>query len=218
MPQFINTYDPNDTRLGDTWLLGPQLHASTGEPVITYVNKVPSMAGTESNQGARIGKYAIKQGATGSLDNDFPMLRYADVLMMKAEALLRTGRADEAALLVTEVRQRAFLATDPSKAVVTGAELLQGSSYQYGIQNEDGTVTGTGGDDIEFGRFLDELGWEFAAEAHRRQDIIRFGVFQTKSWFNHSPHPQADSRTLFPIPNDEMNKNPKLTQNPGYND
>jgi len=216
VPQFIDTYDPSDSRLEDTWLLGPQLHASTGEPVINYVNKVPSMAGSESNQGARIGKYAIKQGATGSLDNDFPMLRYADVLMMKAEALLRTGRADEAATLVTEVRQRAFRSTDPSKAVVTGAELQQGSSYNYGIQNEDGSISGAGGGDIEFGRFLDELGWEFAAEAHRRQDIIRFGVFQTKSWFNHSPHPQADTRTIFPVPNDEMNKNPKLTQNPGY--
>ena len=99
---------------------------------------------------------------------------------------------------------------------MTGADLLKGSSYNYGIQNEDGSINGTGGDDIMFGRFLDELGWEFAAEAHRRQDIIRFGVFQTKSWFNHSPHSMPETRTIFPIPNDEINKNPKLKQNSGY--
>ena len=216
VPQFIDTYDADDSRLEDTWIMGPQYNASTGEEVINYTKAVPSMAGTSSHDGFRIGKYAIKQGATGSLDNDYPMLRYADVLMMKAESLLRTGRADEAATLVTEVRQRAFKDTDPSKATVTGAELMQGSSYNYGLQKEDGTVEGTGGADIQYGRFLDELGWEFAAEAHRRQDLIRFGVFQTKSWFNHSPHAQAETRTIFPIPNAEINKNPNLTQNPGY--
>src|SRR5690606_39387694 len=77
----------------------------------------------------------------------------------------------------------------------------------------DGTA---GGADIQYGRFLDELGWEFTAEAKRRQDIIRFGVFQTKSWFNHSPHANAQSRTLFPIPENELNKNSNLSQNQGY--
>jgi hypothetical protein len=71
-----------------------------------------------------------------------------------------------------------------------------------------------GGDDVKFGRFFDELGWEFAAEAHRRQDMIRFGVHQTKKWFNHSPQPQQ--RTLFPIPQNELDKNTNLKQNPGY--
>lgn len=221
VPQFINTYDPEDTRLKDTWIQGPQVSPVTGQILINYVNVVPGMGGTDgivaqSNQGFRVGKFVIKRNATGDLDNDFPFLRYADVLMMKAEALLRTGRADEAALIVTDVRKRAFR-SNPSKAVVTGAQLMQGSKYQYGLQAPDGTVADVnGGDDIQYGRFLDELGWEFAAEAHRRQDLIRFGVFQTKRWFNHSPHAQAQTRTLFPIPADELAKNPNLKQNTGY--
>lgn len=214
VPQFIDTYDPDDTRLSDTWIMGEQIHASTGEVVIDYVKNVPSMAASESYHGYRIGKYAIKPNATGSLDNDYPMFRYADVLMMKAESLLRLGRADEAATLVTQVRQRAFEGTDPAKATVTGAELMQGSSYEYGYW-EDGEITEyEGGDDIPFGRFLDELGWEFAAEAHRRQDLIRFGVYTTKTWFNHRP--SEDYKVLFPIPESEMNNNPNLVQNPGY--
>jgi hypothetical protein len=61
---------------------------------------------------------------------------------------------------------------------------------------------------------LDELGWEFAAEAHRRQQLIRFGVFTTKTWFNHEPN--GDYRTIFAIPQPRLNTNDKLAQNPGY--
>lgn len=213
VPQFIDTYDPEDTRLQDTWIMGPQKNATTGEVVIDYQKNVPSMAATESYHGFRIGKYAIKPGATGALDNDYPMFRYADVLMMKAESLLRTGFPDDAAELVTEVRERAFRDTNPAKATVTGPQLLQGSSYQYGYQAEDGSITDLqGGDDIQYGRFLDELGWEFAAEAHRRQDLIRFDVFTRKAWFNHQP--SDPTKILFPIPEAELNKNPNLKPNP----
>jgi hypothetical protein len=214
VPQFIDTYHPDDTRLQDTWIMGPQKHASTGEVVIDYVKNVPGMDESASNDGYRIGKFAIKPNAQFNLDNDFPLFRYGDVLMMKAESLLRTGSANEAAGLVTQVRERAFLKTDPDKAVVTAEELSQGSSYAYGYW-EDGELTEPeGGDDIQFGRFLDELGWEFAAEARRRQDLIRFGVFTTKSWFNHRP--SDPTKTLFPIPEGELNKNPHLKQNSGY--
>jgi hypothetical protein len=92
---------------------------------------------------------------------------------------------------------------------------MMGSSYQYGYYNTNATITETqGGADIPYGRFLDELGWEFAAEAHRRQDLIRFNVFNTKIWFNHRP--SAVTRKLFPIPESELVKNPNLKQNPGY--
>jgi len=220
VPQFIDTYDTEDSRLKDSWIQGPQYHAVTGALVIDYQKAVPGIGGdgtvAASNSGFRIGKYKIKQGATNNLDNDYPMFRYADVLMMKAEALLRKGDANGAAALVTQVRQRAFKAT-PAKAAVKGEDLLKGSVYQYGWQEKNGTVgVSNGGADIKYGRFLDELGWEFAAEAHRRQDLIRFGVFQTKSWFNHNPHAQAQTRTIFPIPLGELTKNPNLKQNTGY--
>ncbi|WP_439557310.1 RagB/SusD family nutrient uptake outer membrane protein [Dyadobacter sp.] len=214
VPQFIDTYDPEDGRLADSWIMGPQKNATTGAVVITYSKTVPGMDKTASSDGYRIGKYKIKPNATGSLDNDFPFLRYADVLMIKAEALLRTGKAAEAAALVTQVRARAFKA-NPAKATVTAADLAKGSKYNYGYQAADGTITERqGGEDVKFGRFLDELGWEFAAEAHRRQDLIRFGVYETKKWFNHRP--QAQQRALFPIPQNEIDKNPNLKQNPGY--
>lgn len=214
VPQFINTYDADDSRLKDSWIQGPQYNPNTGALVIDFVNTVTSIETSAANHGFRIGKYEIKQGQRAGASNDFPIFRYADILMMKAESLLRTGFANEAADLVTQVRQRNFKST-PAKAIVTGADLQQGSSYNYGFWDNGAITEPQGGADIQYGRFLDELGWEFAAEAHRRQDIIRFGVFTTKMWFQHR---NSDiNKTIFPIPQVEMNKNPNLKQNPGYN-
>jgi len=211
VPQFIDTYDAADTRLKDTWLQGPQ-KTPAGVEVIDYVKFVEGIEKSKSNEGYRIGKYEIKVGAKGSLSNDFPVFRYADVLMMKAECLLRAGQTAEAAALVTQVRQRAFASTTPAKATVTVADLQKGSSYQYGYWNNGQITELQGGADVTYGRFLDELGWEFAAEGHRRQDLIRFGIFTTKKWFQHRPN--GDNRKLFFIPQEEMNKNPNLIQNP----
>ncbi len=236
-PQFIDTYDPDDTRMngvpsdngrGGTWLSGPQFTPdhTYGYDFVNYVPAYylpPSDPNLAFNTGYPVWKYEIYAGETGSSDVDYPIVRYAEVLMMKAEALLRTGDAAGAAALVTQVRQRDFSQTDPSKATVTGADLMKGSSFDYGWYDEDGvTKTGPGGTpvvnggaDIQYGRFLDELGWEFAAEGHRRMDLIRFGVFSTKMWFNHNPDPDTHLQ-IFPIPYYALNTNPNLKQNPGY--
>jgi hypothetical protein len=222
IPQFINTFDPDDSRLKNNWIQGQQytlagvpingsLGAYTGKP-LNYVNVVPGVDSTEEVHGFRLGKFEYKQGALLGLSNDFPLFRYADVLMMKAECLLRTGDANGAAALVTQVRQRDFT-TNPAKATVTGAQLQAGSVYDYGLRNHINT-SHEGGADIQYGRFLDELGWEFTTEGRRRQDLIRFGVFTKKSWLSHSPN--GDYRALLPLPRQEVVKNPNLKQNTGY--
>ena len=222
IPQFISTFDPSDARLTDNYIMGQQYTANgdslfgtmgayVGKP-LAYRNYLPGVDQSEEVDGYRLGKFEIAMGATNRLSNDWPLFRYADVLMMKAECLLRTGDADGAASLVTKVRERDFK-SDPSKAVVTGAQLLKGSSYDYGLRNHLAS-TDEGGADIQYGRFLDELAWEFNQEARRRTDLIRFGVFTTKSWLSHSPN--GDYRALFPIPKTEIDKNPNLKQNPGY--
>jgi hypothetical protein len=223
IPQFINTFDTlDDARFRDNWIRGTQ-YSSNGDvlivqngaqkgQVLNLVNQVPAVDSTEARHGLRLGKFEIAKGTGSILKNDFPFFRYADILMMKAECLLRTGHPDEAAAIVTQVRERSFK-NNPLKAVVTGAQLSQGSSYHYGRRDFHGT-TNEGGADIQYGRFLDELGYEFFEEAHRRQDLIRFGVFTKKSWLSHEPH--GDHRTLYPIPQPEINKNSNLKQNVGY--
>jgi hypothetical protein len=222
IPQFINTFDPDDSRLKNNWIQGQQytlaglpingsLGAYTNKP-LNYINVVPGVDSTEEVHGFRLGKFEYKQGALLGLSNDFPLFRYADILMMKAECLLRTGDANGAAALVTQVRQRDFTA-NPAKATVTGAQLQAGSVYDYGLRNHINT-SHEGGTDVQYGRFLDELGWEFNTEGRRRQDMIRFGVFTKKSWLSHSPN--GDYRALLPLPRQEVVKNPNLKQNTGY--
>lgn len=221
LPQYIDTFDPDDRRLRDDFIAGVQFSATgdtlkctmgnlVGRP-LDYVNHVNSIDGSEENQGLRWGKFEYAQGITNRLSNDFPLLRYADVLLMKAEALLRTGQADEAARLVTEVRRRNF-ADLPEKAAVSGSQLEGTTCYDYGRRDDSRTTHD--GAQVKYGRMLDELGWEFSQEGRRRQDMVRFGVFTTRAWFSHDA--SDATRNLYPIPNRQILTNGKLKQNPGY--
>lgn len=60
---------------------------------------------------------------------------------------------------------------------------------------------------------LDERGFETYWEALRRIDQIRFGTF-TATWSEKTV--TDDFRVLFPIPQQALDSNPNLTQNPGY--
>jgi starch-binding outer membrane protein, SusD/RagB family len=223
IPQFINTFDTLDARYIDNYIKGVQyasngdvLIASWGEQVgkpLFFRNHVYGVDHSDETDGFRLGKFEIAMGATNRLSNDWPLFRYADVLMMKAECLLRTGHADDAAAIVTTVRERDFK-LKPENAVVTGAQLQGGSNYDYGLRNHLVPFTYEGGADIQYGRMLDELGYEFCQEARRRTDMIRFGMFTNKSWLSHSPN--GDYRALYPIPGTEIAKNSNLVQNTGY--
>lgn len=211
-PQFIDSYNPLDVRLKENFIAGQQ-YAITGEPLsINYENAVPSIDESDKDDGLRWGKFEYAIGATNRLSNDWPMFRYADILLMKAEALLRSGQAG-AGEIVTQVRARAFI-NNPALATVTDAQLMLGSNYNYGRRDKN-SQTVEGGSNIVMGRFLDELGWEFTQEGRRRQDLIRFGVFSTKSWFSHTATNNINFN-LFPIPNDIMLTNSNLKQNEGY--
>jgi hypothetical protein len=65
---------------------------------------------------------------------------------------------------------------------------------------------------------LDELynerGREMFAEASRRTDAIRFGKWGQPWWEKAASN--ATVRGIFPIPQNQLNANPKLKQNPGY--
>jgi len=222
-PLFLDTYDPDDIRFEYTYIIGPQYAADgvtpilcayekKGEPLV-FTKELPDGIFVGENEGARIKKFEYRMGAKNSLSNDFPLFRYAQVLMMKAESLLRTGQKDQAADIVTQVRQRAFL-DYPEKATVTGDQLLENSSYQYGYVENYVTVDPGNTDPIQYGRFLDELAWEFSVEATRRRDLIRFGIFTKKSWLSHKPN--GDYRTVFPIIQGAIDANPNLVQNPNY--
>ena len=221
--QFIDTYDPEDSRIDDTWEHGPQFAANGTTPLmclydragqqLNYTKEVANGLYTPENEGYRIIKYKPEIGATNPMNNDAPFFRYAHVLMMKAECLLRTGQADAAADIVTQVRQRAFK-NNPAKATVTGTQLTANTKYNYGyVENY---VIAEPGDQtpVEFGGFYDELGYEFACEWGRRRDMIRFGTYSKKSWLSHKP--QGEKVNVFPYPQSFLDANPGYEQNPAY--
>ncbi|MBQ7623281.1 MAG: RagB/SusD family nutrient uptake outer membrane protein [Bacteroidales bacterium] len=101
----------------------------------------------EKTAGARMRKYqtdynAFKDGKL--MDNDWVVFRYADVLLMKAEALLHTAEEDEALSIVNEVR---FRAGAPDLEILTFDILLEERLREFaweGLRRQDL---------VRFGRF-----------------------------------------------------------------
>lgn len=236
-PQFLDIYEDGDTRMENTWT-GGQQYAADGSPIMVdgepliYTRELHSIdnPGCYPFESYRLVKYEIKSGDFGTSYDDVPYFRLADAYMMKAECLLRLGQDEaEAARLVSQVRARNFKA-HPEKATVTVAQLKGGSKYKYGHRENQGKqgeadkwiITEEGGDDIELGGLLDEYAKEFVAEAHRRDDLIRFhikgsnmNVYCGKSWF--CKDKEADRNCdIFPIPKSALDGNINLKQNPGY--
>jgi hypothetical protein len=125
---------------------------------------------------------------------DFPIFRYADALLMRAEANYRLGNDAEAVADINVIRQRA-----------------------YG--NTDGNISTT---ELSAQFILDERAREFYYEAQRRTDLVRFGQFTDGTyhwqWKGGSFAGAATDNHLdiFPIPGDEISANPNMTQNSGY--
>jgi hypothetical protein len=58
-------------------------------------------------------------------------------------------------------------------------------------------------------QILEERGREMFWEAHRRQDLIRFGKFNNAWWEKDASTPD---RKIFPIPQSEIDANPNLAK------
>ena len=147
---------------------------------------------TLERTGIRPMKYPpdFTNNGAGTIDNDMVHLRLPDVLLMKAEAILRGGTATTAGTygntplaLVNSIRTNAS-----RRASALGAVTL----------------------DV----LLDERGRELYLELWRRQDLVRFGKFLGP--IQEKPQTSASTYLIFPIPNQQIAVNPNLVQNPGY--
>lgn len=223
-PQFINGYEKNDLRKAKTWLMGPQYsYTDPTELVWTCLNYLPSLTcftadginKTSIDYGYRVNKWEFDNTTSGDWSHDFPYFRYAETLMIKAECLLRLGQnEEEAAQLITQVRKRDF--ENPADAIVTVSNLKADTRIKYGTLDWNNNIDKAGNQTpVTLGGLYDELGYEFACEAQRRTEMIRFGTYSTKNWFNHEAITDGHTK-IFPIPLDALNANSNLTQNPGY--
>ncbi|MDR0507238.1 MAG: RagB/SusD family nutrient uptake outer membrane protein [Dysgonamonadaceae bacterium] len=132
-------------------------------------------------------------GSDGNfVDTDYPLFRLADAYLMYAEAAVRSNSNKAmAANYVNQLRARAGISAVSQSDLTTDF-----------ILNERAR----------------ELYWE----GWRRQDLIRFGKFTGNSYVwqwkgnSHDGTVIADFRKLFPLPEDQLQMNKNLKQNPGY--
>ncbi|MCG8309411.1 MAG: RagB/SusD family nutrient uptake outer membrane protein [Cytophagales bacterium] len=165
---FYDKFDSNDLRLTDEYegqtdksgikmgfLIGQQFDSAgtalqdrKGNPLsFTKEVSLKEIGNDLEVKGIRVIKYPIDYNNGDDIDNDLVIYRYADVLLMKAEAILRGGtptNGDTPLSLVNSIREK------------RGVGLLTS---------------------VDLDLLLDERGFELYWEGHRRQDLIRFGKF-----------------------------------------
>lgn len=145
----------------------------------------------EKTAGARILKYEFDFNSRDDgrlMNNDIVLFRFADMILMYAEACYRLGDKESAVAAINKVYSRSnYPETWPSYTEVN--------------------------DDI----LLRERLMEFMWEGWRRNDLIRFGRFNKPYDLKTDASHEADGHTIvFPIPADLLVMHPDWKQNPGY--
>lgn len=143
-------------------------------------------------------KNITSSGAAGSdptfADTDYVIFRLADVYLMYAEAVVNEG---------------------------SGGSRGEAVGYINELRNRAGSTTISDGN-LTLDFLIDERSRELYWEGHRRQDLIRFGLFTGGNynwvWKGGSPNGIAlpSHFNVYPIPLNNLTANPNLTQNPGY--
>ncbi|MCQ2368996.1 MAG: RagB/SusD family nutrient uptake outer membrane protein [Paludibacteraceae bacterium] len=169
------------------WFLGPVKDANgnimtddQGDQVI-IVKNFKSKENSTWNDGARCMKYETELNSTVNKysENDFVLMRYAEIVLMYAEACLRGAEGYNLGYVQSDldlIRTRAGVMTLTSLNLNT--------------------------DRADKNSILNERAREFAWENLRRRDLIRFGVYTNPSykWDFKNIKPGEDFRKWFPIP------------------
>lgn len=180
--EFIDSYEANDNRKALTVLY-------TGCP--SFDGK--TYQATYSTTGYNVRKFLVPLSTVSSYDNsplNFPVIRFSNILLMKAEALNELGQTSQAEVPLNRVRNRAGLSN-----IASG---LSQAAFRNSVMKERRV--------------------ELAFEGQRWFDLIRVNNGQYGLDFLHSigKTNATAKHLLFPIPQIEIDRNPKLTQNPGY--
>lgn len=158
----------------------------SGNPLI-FTPDVSLFFSTET-KGIRTNKYPLDpatiNGGGWGSQNEFVFFRFSDTRLMKAEAILRGGTA-------------------------TGGETP--AAIVNGIRTNRNVAALAS---VDLTTLLAERGRELYLEAWRRNDMVRYGVFNNP--VGERPSASPGTRTVFPIPNIALSSNPNLKQNAGY--
>ncbi len=181
----------------------------------------------KSQQGLLTDKSFWTSGVTA---NNYTIIRFADVILMLAEAEAQLGNLDRAQDLVNEVRARA---AKPASWVMNGA--VPAANYKVGLYTAPWTSKEEALKDIYFERKI-----ELGMEGHRFFDLVRWGIAEQtlNKYFNYVSgvtDPNMNNKRLylkgakftagkneyFPIPQAQIDLSTTqgaavLSQNPNY--
>jgi len=140
----------------------------------------------------------VTNDAIDNADANWPFLRYADVLLIYAEAQNELGNSSKALSNLNKVRAR-------SNAI-------------------EGTVEELNTKTLLRSAIIEERAKEFACEADRRWDLIRWGIYlDAMNAFEGTDDSgvlknRVERNLLYPLPAQELNTNKAITSNnPGWN-
>ncbi len=159
----------------------------------SYINNSNATVNILAGDNARSFKYWDNSTIGNNSGNDVPILRYADILLCRAEALneLSAIPPGECFTLINQVRTRAGL---PNLTLI---EAPTKESFKTAL--------------------FRERGWEFISEGKRREDLIRQGTFISSAIARGISSELATAdKVLFPIPLSEIQANKLCIQNQGY--
>lgn len=179
--EFIGQYEADDKRK-DLTVLYPGCPAFDGK----------NYQGEYSTTGYNLRKFLVPKSVSPDYDTNplnWPVLRYADVLLMEAECLCETNKLSEALVPLNKVRKRAGL-SDATAASQTDLR----------------------------SKIRKERRVELAFEGQRWFDVIRYDNGQyAQQYFQSIGKANFNAKhLLLPIPQKEIDANPNLAQNPGY--
>lgn len=195
--QTYNRFDADDIRRS-VILAGPQVDLFTSAPVnnrqgtrLIFTPVIADITSANEGEGARIYKFPLDPNRAGNASgNDFTLYRLAEMYLIKAEAANELNQSPAVVVgFLNTVRARAF---SPAKPILAAGQTQ--ASLRALIFNE---------------RLFELLG-----EGKRRQDLIREGSYTSGVWFGKTA--SQPFKVVLPIPQAQINTNPKLVQNPGY--
>ena len=184
---LLDEYEAGDTRFGDTFYKAGDSYANGTKNMKPEVFVTP--AGTRSAAWKKYQNYYHWENEGQKSNINFRVMRYADVLLMKAECENQRAGGSQAAAIayIKQVRDRAGLTTN--------------------IAVDKDKV---------FAAIVHERRVEFAGEQLRFDDVVRWGIAADKL---QGTGFQAGKSELWPIPNRETTSNPNIpasNNNPGY--
>ncbi|GAA4437225.1 RagB/SusD family nutrient uptake outer membrane protein [Ravibacter arvi] len=143
-------------------------------------------------------KFLDKPVASNEGKNDWPVIRYSDVLLLLSEAYNETGTVSDALPLINAVRKRAGLAN------LSG---LDQAALRSAIQHERRVELC-----FEGHRWFDLLrtGTMLSTMRAYKEKYIKYGGYLVPNY------EVTDAKVRFPVPFRELSLNPELGQNDGY--